>query len=44
MSILYSKVSTAMPVCGQPMPFYQAPLSTMDQTTIKNWIDQGAKP
>jgi hypothetical protein len=44
MSILYSKVSANPPVCGAPMPFGAAPLSTMDQATIKNWIDQGAKP
>jgi hypothetical protein len=43
MSILYSKVSAVMPVCGARMPVGSSPLSATDQTTIKTWIDQGAK-
>jgi hypothetical protein len=44
MSILYSKVSSAMPVCGARMPLGGMILSATDQATIKNWIDEGAQP
>jgi hypothetical protein len=43
MSILYSKVSAPNPVCGARMPLGSA-LPATDQTTIKDWIDEGAQP
>jgi hypothetical protein len=43
MSLLFSKVSSAMPVCGARMPL-GGMLSAADQTTIKDWIDDGAQP
>jgi hypothetical protein len=45
-SILYSKISSATPVCGAQMPKGckgTMCLSMADVATIKSWIDAGAK-
>ncbi|MBI5463567.1 MAG: T9SS type A sorting domain-containing protein [Ignavibacteriales bacterium] len=42
-SPLYEKISSASPAFGSQMPQGGPVLSTADITTIKNWIDQGAK-
>ncbi len=42
-SLLYEKVSESTPPCGAEMPMGGDPISTADMTTIKDWINGGAK-
>jgi hypothetical protein len=42
-SFVYNKIHQAAPLCGQRMPLDGAMLDDADQSTIKDWIDQGAQ-
>jgi hypothetical protein len=42
MSLEFSKISQPVPFCGSPMPLLQPSLTTSEQQTIKEWIDEGA--
>ncbi len=41
-SFVWQKVSMDVPPCGARMPLSAPPLSSLEQQTIQNWIDQGA--
>ena len=43
-SFLFEKVNTDTPQCGTRMPQGGPPLSTVEQMTLMDWIDQGANP
>lgn len=43
-SYLYQKVSQAKPAAGVQMPRNGDPLTPAEQSMIRNWIQQGAKP
>jgi hypothetical protein len=42
LSFVFDKISHEAPLCGQRMPLEGPPLSEVEQSTIRAWIDQGA--
>lgn len=43
-SYLYQKISQAKPASGVQMPRNGEPLTPAEQSVVRNWIEQGAKP
>jgi hypothetical protein len=43
LSFVFDKISHVAPLCGQRMPSDGPMLEDVEQQTIKDWIDQGAK-